>query len=61
MKKIILLILPFLMTGCQEETVLPVPETLTREAEGFYCNMIVIDHPGPKAQVFEKGQKKALW
>lgn len=61
MKKILLLILPFLIAACQEETPLPKPETLTREAEGFYCNMIVIDHPGPKAQVFEKGQKKALW
>lgn len=54
-------LLALLLTGCQEEVKIPEPETLTRAAEGHYCNMIVSDHPGPKAQLFEKGQSHALW
>ncbi|PHZ84328.1 nitrous oxide reductase accessory protein NosL [Paremcibacter congregatus] len=60
--KIYALILSVLvLTACQEEIVAPDPVALTREAEGFYCNMIVIDHPGPKAQVFEKNRDRAIW
>lgn len=50
-----------LLTGCSGETVIPDPASLTREAIGHYCNMIVVDHPGPKAQVFEKGKAEPLW
>lgn len=56
-----LLCMVFLLVGCQEEVITPDPEQLTREAEGHYCNMIVSDHPGPKAQIFEKGNQQALW
>lgn len=49
------------VTACNEEVVAPQPQKLTREGIGHYCNMIVIDHPGPKAQVHEKGQAKPLW
>lgn len=60
--KIYALILGVLvLTACQEEIVAPDPVALTREAEGFYCNMIVSDHPGPKAQVFEKNRDQAIW
>ncbi|MBL4802909.1 MAG: nitrous oxide reductase accessory protein NosL [Emcibacter sp.] len=50
-----------LLSGCQEEVQIPDPVQLTRDAEGFYCNMIVIDHPGPKAQVYEKDRDSAIW
>lgn len=49
------------LAGCTEETAAPEPQALTRAAVGHYCNMIVVDHPGPKAQVFESGQQKPLW
>lgn len=49
------------LAGCTEETAPPEPQSLTRAAVGHYCNMIVVDHPGPKAQVFESGQQKPLW
>ncbi len=51
----------FLLVGCQEDIKIPDPAQITREAEGHYCNMIVIDHPGPKAHIFEKGQGQAIW
>ncbi len=50
-----------LLSGCQEEAGIPAPEKLTRDATGFYCHMIVEDHPGPKAQLFEKGRAHAIW
>lgn len=50
-----------LLAGCGDDTPAPKPIALTRDAIGEYCNMIVADHPGPKAQVFEKGREKPLW
>ncbi|TCS63992.1 nitrous oxide reductase accessory protein NosL [Varunaivibrio sulfuroxidans] len=39
----------------------PPPRELTRAANGNYCNMIVIDHLGPKAQVFVSNRNDPLW
>ena len=50
----------FGLVGCESETA-PPPQALTREAVGHYCNMIVVDHAGPKAQIFEKGKPEPLW
>lgn len=44
-----------------EEIAAPKPQELTREAIGYYCNMIVADHPGPKAQLFLEGESEPLW
>ncbi len=49
------------LTGCNEQVAAPDPAKLTRNAIGHYCNMIVADHPGPKAQVHEKGRDAPLW
>jgi copper chaperone NosL len=52
-----------LIAGCnrQEPTAAPPPHELTREANGYYCGMIVVDHPGPKAQIFLRGQDQPIW
>ena len=62
MRKIlsVLMLLGFL-AGCQEKAEIPKPLELTRSSNGHYCQMIIVDHPGPKAQVFEKGSKDPLW
>lgn len=49
------------LAGCTEEVATPEPLKLTRDAIGHYCNMIVADHPGPKAQIHEKDRPKPLW
>lgn len=49
------------LSGCDDKVVPPEPVGLTREATGHYCNMIIVDHPGPKAQVFEVGQSEPVW
>jgi len=61
MRRGLILALLLLLAACQEEIVAPEPVALTREAEGFYCNMIVVDHPGPKAQLYEKDRQGAIW
>ena len=51
------------LVGCIEEDAieLPPPAVLTQEAIGYYCNMTVQDHRGPKGQIKLKGQSKRLW
>lgn len=39
----------------------PAPLSLDREAIGHYCQMIVADHPGPKAQIFLAGREQPVW
>jgi len=50
-----------ILSGCGENAVQPDPVALTREASGHYCQMIIVDHPGPKAQVFEVGRSEPVW
>ncbi len=61
----ILAILGFaaLLMGCNAETktALPEPVEPTREAIGYYCKMIVVDHKGPKSQIHLKGRAKPVW
>ena len=56
-------VLVFGLTACMEEDVaeLPPPAPLTIEATGYYCNMTITDHQGPKGQVRLKSLKKPLW
>ena len=49
------------LTACEEAAVSPEPVAMTRESVGYYCNMIIADHPGPKAQIFEDGLESPLW
>lgn len=49
------------LVACEDKVEIPNPMELTRNSNGFYCHMIIIDHPGPKAQVFEKDRKDPLW
>ena len=39
----------------------PTPQELTRDDIGHYCNMIVLDHKGPKGQVFVQGKEEPVW
>ena len=52
-----------LLPACGEDrsAEIPMPSELTREATGYYCNMIVEDHPGPKGQIFLSGQSDPIW
>ncbi len=62
-KLVVCAALVFALTGCLEETTaeLPPPQEITRDAVGHYCGMIVVDHPGPKAQLFIAGLEHPVW
>jgi copper chaperone NosL len=61
--RIMLVLLVTTLAACSvEETAeRPDPQTLTREAIGYFCGMIVADHAGPKGQVILRGKPAALW
>ena len=61
--RIFTLFLPLLLlSACiDDEVPLPVPRALTVDAVGFYCNMTVKDHPGPKGQIHQADSEKPLW
>lgn len=51
-----------LLSGCNSEIAqLPDPEELTELVVGNYCGMVLTEHAGPKAQLFEKGRNDPLW
>jgi copper chaperone NosL len=48
--------------GCKEEQAgVPQPAEFSQEALGYYCQMYIADHPGPKAQIFLSGSDQPLW
>ena len=50
------------LSGCDEGPNSDVePAEITREAIGHYCNMIVVDHPGPKGQIHAEGANEPFW
>ena len=58
------LLAALVLNACGEpdrEATLPAPGEPTREAIGYYCNMIVVDHLGPKGQVFIGGRDEPIW
>ena len=52
-----------LLAACDEaeQAETPAPQVLTREAIGHYCQMIVADHRGPKAQIFLSDREAPVW
>lgn len=50
------------LAACREEEVVrPLPVTMTAEALGHYCQMNLLEHPGPKAQVHLEGVAEPLF
>ena len=51
-----------LLAGCREEVVQSTaPQDMTPETLGHYCQMNLLEHPGPKAQVFLEGNAAPLF
>lgn len=58
-------VLPFivLLAACEKNQPfdVPLPQPLTRDANGYYCLMTVVNHKGPKGQIILTDKKQALW
>ncbi|WP_428643950.1 nitrous oxide reductase accessory protein NosL [Roseibium sp.] len=52
-----------LLTACQQEVEIAKPAAvgLTPEAAGHYCQMTVLEHEGPKAQIHLTGNPNPIW
>ena len=65
MNRALALMLPLaLLMGCKDDVVslaLPDPLVLTEEAAGHYCQMVILEHQGPKGQVHLAGFSAPLW
>ncbi len=65
MKLSIALILPLVfLAACRDDVAmqsLPDPLVLTEEAAGYYCQMVILEHQGPKAQIHLAGFPAPLW
>jgi len=62
MYRISILLVAFFLVACDKTPPVEVPaaQTLTREANGYYCLMTVVYHNGPKGQII-LSDKKTLW
>ena len=51
------------VAGCSKEDarVLPAAHTLTADATGHYCGMLLSEHAGPKGQILLEGQDTPVW
>ncbi|WP_435260177.1 nitrous oxide reductase accessory protein NosL (plasmid) [Thioclava sp. FR2] len=59
---IALALVALVLSGCKEEVAeRPLPVTMTAEAVGHYCQMDLLEHPGPKAQVHLAGLPDPLF
>ncbi len=62
MKRLIFLaVLAFMACKSDETAHAPAAVELTEEAAGHYCQMVILEHQGPKAQVHLAGMAAPLW
>jgi len=56
-------LLLMLVASCRDDTTasVPPPVSMTEDALGYYCQMIVLDHEGPKAQIHLEGQDAPIF
>ncbi|MGX5721735.1 nitrous oxide reductase accessory protein NosL [Shinella zoogloeoides] len=58
----VLLAALLLLSACKEDVAEAiVPQEMTPETLGHYCQMNLLEHPGPKAQVFLEGNAAPLF
>ena len=61
-KPVVLLLAALALGACREDAAdLPPPVAMTADAVGHYCQMNLLEHPGPKAQVHLVGLPDPLF
>lgn len=62
LRPVLLVAMLALLTACKEEAVQStVPQDMNAQTLGHYCQMNLLEHPGPKAQVFLEGYPAPLF
>jgi copper chaperone NosL len=61
MKPALILALALALAACKTETATRDPVTMPEDAIAYDCQMYMIDHAGPKAQVLLEGYKEPFW
>lgn len=58
-----IILLTAFIAACEKNQATEVPpaQTLSREANGYYCLMTVVNHSGPKGQIILTDKPHALW
>lgn len=57
-------LLPAFAVSCsQQQAPLtpPVPREVSSDSVGHFCGMLLVEHPGPKGQIFLSGQPEPVW
>jgi len=49
------------LAACKDESGKPAAHTLTDDAIGHYCGMMLTEHEGPKGQILLEGADEAIW
>lgn len=49
------------LAACREEAEKPAAHTLTDDAIGRYCGMMLVEHEGPKGQILLEGSDEPIW
>ncbi|GIX16152.1 MAG: NosL protein [Rhodothalassiaceae bacterium] len=55
-----LLLCGLLLAACGTREA-PAPVPIDDEAVGHFCGMLLVNHPGPKAQIWIAGRNRPLW
>jgi copper chaperone NosL len=56
------LLIPLAFAGCRREAAqVPPPQKMTVDAIGHYCGMNLLEHPGPKGQIFAASLIEPVW
>ncbi len=59
---LMVVLLAGLAAGCNnQDAAKPAPQEITEAVKAEFCGMALAEHPGPKGQLFLRGQDKPLW
>lgn len=62
LRSVVLVAILTLLSACKQEVVQDTaPQDMTAETLGYYCQMNLLEHPGPKAQIFMEGYPAPLF
>ena len=52
-----------LLAACDgaDSAKVPAPLDVSADSTGYYCGMLLVEHPGPKGQIHLKSQKTPVW